>query len=46
MRIHDASGTREVTLEAGSSFFSDGIPWHEVVNVGETEVSYLMIEPK
>ena len=46
MRIRDARGTREVTLEAGSSFFSDGIPWHEVVNVGETEVSYLMIEPK
>ncbi len=46
MRITDASGTREVTLTTGSSFFSDGIPWHEVVNVGETAVSYLMIEPK
>lgn len=46
MRITDASGTREVTLTTGSSFFSEGIPWHEVVNVGETVVSYLMIEPK
>ena len=46
MRITDASGTREVALTTGSSFFSNGIPWHEVVNVGETAVSYLMIEPK
>jgi len=46
MRITDVSGTREVTLKTGSSFFSDGIPWHEVVNVGETEVAYLMVEPK
>ena len=46
MRIVDASGTREVTLETGSSFSSDGIPWHKVINIGETEVSYLMIEPK
>ena len=46
MRITDANGTREVTLTTGSSFFSEGIPWHEVVNVGETAVSYLMIEPK
>lgn len=46
MRIVDESGTREVTLKTGSSFSSDGIPWHEVINIGKTEVSYLMIEPK
>ena len=46
MRITDASGTREVDLVAGSSFTSDGEDWHEVVNVGDTAVVYLMVEPK
>ena len=46
MRVTSESGTREVTLKTGSYFFSEGIPWHEVVNVGDTTVSYLMIEPK
>lgn len=46
MRVTSESGTREVTLKTGSYFFSEGIAWHEVVNVGDTTVSYLMIEPK
>ncbi len=46
MRITDARGTREVDVKAGGSFASDGIPWHEALNVGETTSSYLMIEPK
>ena len=46
MRVTSESGTREVTLKTGSYFFSEGISWHEVVNVGDTTVSYLMIEPK
>jgi len=45
MSITDASGTREVDLVAGSSFTSDGLDWHEVVNVGETTVVYLVVEP-
>ncbi len=45
MRITDASGTREVDLSTGSSFASDGVDWHEVLNVGETTVVYLIIEP-
>jgi len=45
MRITDASGMREVDLVAGSSFASDGEDWHEVVNVGDTTVVYLMVEP-
>ena len=44
MRITDASGTREVDLPAGSSFASPGTEWHEVLNVGETTVVYLIIE--
>lgn len=46
MRITDASGTREVDLATGSSFASDGVDWHEVLNVGETTVVYLIIEPR
>ncbi len=46
MQITSDSGTREVTLKTGSYFFSEGIAWHEAVNVGDTTVSYLMVEPK
>ena len=46
MRITDASGTREVDLAAGSSFASDGVAWHEVVNIGDSPVTYLIVEPK
>jgi len=44
MRITDASGTRDVDLVEGSSFASDGLDWHEVVNVGDTTVVYLVVE--
>lgn len=46
MRISDAGGTREVELATGSSFTSTGVDWHEVVNVGDTTVVYLIVEPK
>ena len=46
MRITDASGTREVDLETGSSFTSDGVAWHEVLNIGDSTVTYLIVEPK
>jgi len=45
MSITDESGTREVDLVAGSSFASDGLDWHEVLNVGDTTVVYLVVEP-
>ncbi|CAN5635870.1 hypothetical protein BH23GEM3_BH23GEM3_02630 [soil metagenome] len=46
MRITDSSGTRDVDLAAGSSFTSDGIDWHEVVNIGDSTSVFLVIEPK
>ena len=46
MRITDASGTREAALAAGSSYTSAGTAWHEVLNVGDTTVQYLIVEPK
>jgi hypothetical protein len=44
MRITDESGTRNVDLATGADYSSDGTPWHEVVNVGDTPVIYLIVE--
>ena len=46
MRIKDARGEREVDLATGSHFSSDGVDWHEVLNVGDTTVVYLVVEPR
>lgn len=46
MKITDGNGVREVDLTTGSSFTSDGVIWHEVVNIGNTTTVYLIIEPK
>ena len=34
------------SLATGSSYASEGTPWHEVLNVGDTTVTYLIVEPK
>lgn len=44
MRLTSDGGTRTATLETGSGYSSDGVPWHEVVNVGDTTVTYLIVE--
>ena len=46
MRVTDANGTRDVNLATGSCFTSSGVAWHEVLNVGDTTVVYLIVEPK
>ncbi len=46
MRITTAAGTREAEIKTGSSFSSQGIGWHEVLNIGTTTVVYLMFEEK
>jgi len=46
VRITDQSGIREVKLPTGSSFSSDGIAWHEIFNIGETTIVYLIVEDK
>ena len=45
MEILDKNGIRRVAIAAGSYFSSEGIDWHEGLNVGGTVVQYLMIEP-
>ena len=44
MQLTSENGTRTATLETGSDYSSDGTDWHEVVNVGETTVTYLIVE--
>ena len=46
MRITDETGTAERELPTGATWWSDGVAWHEAVNIGETESVYLIIEPK
>ena len=46
MRLTDASGTREVDLTTGNTAVSEGTPGHEVLNVGDSTVVYLVVEPK
>ena len=46
VRIVDASGTRELSLDTGSSYSSDGVAWHEIENIGDTTIVYLIVEPR
>ena len=46
VRVTDANGTRDLHLATGRSFTSDGVAWHEVLNVGDTTIVYLIVEPK
>ncbi len=46
MRITDARGIREMDLRAGHTWVSTGVEWHEVLNIGDMQTSYLIIEAK
>ena len=46
VRITNASGTRQLTPETGSSYSSDGVAWHEVENIGDSTIVYLIVEPR
>jgi hypothetical protein len=46
VKITDDKGVREVTLSTGSSYTSKGVPWHEIVNIGDTTIIYLIVETK
>jgi quercetin dioxygenase-like cupin family protein len=45
-QIEDAKGTRQVEPRTGSYNNSPPVPWHELTNVGDTTISYLLIERK
>ena len=46
VRITDAKGTREATIKTGDTHLSNGTPWHQIVNIGETTIVYLLVETK
>ncbi len=46
MRIEDTDGVRVSKLPAGTTWSTDEITVHEVLNIGETTTTYLIVEPK
>ncbi len=46
MRITTATGTVDRELKSGTNWWSDGISWHEAVNIGTTTGVYVIVEPK
>ena len=46
VQMTDTNGVREVDLTTGSSYSSEGVPWHEVLNIGTTTIVYLIVETK
>lgn len=46
MRIEGPDGVETVETRAGSSWSSDEVTVHAVLNVGDTTASYLIVEPK
>lgn len=46
MRVTDERGVRELDIGSGRGFASDGVRWHEALNVGETTVIVLIMESK
>jgi beta-alanine degradation protein BauB len=46
MRITTATGTVERVLKPATNWWSDGIDWHEPVNIGAQTAVYVIVEPK
>ena len=46
MRITTATGTVVRELKAGDTWWSNGVEWHEALNVGTTTRVYLIAEPR
>jgi hypothetical protein len=46
LEIRDADGVRRVRTQAGGTWATTGMTVHEALNVGETQTSYLIVEPK
>lgn len=44
--ITDENGEQELTLETGLGYFSEGVTWHEAVNIGQNTFRVLLIEQK
>lgn len=45
-RVEDENGIREVDFSTGSNYYSEGVNWHQVLNIGDSTAVVLIIEPK
>ena len=45
-QLQDDKGTRQVEVRTGSYIDSPPIPWHELTNIGDTTLQYLVVEKK
>jgi quercetin dioxygenase-like cupin family protein len=46
VRVTDATGTREADVTTGIFRANPRIEWHEILNIGDTTLQYLLVEPK
>jgi len=46
VRAQDAQGTRERESKTGAFSINKPIAWHEVTNIGDTTLQYLIVEMK
>src|SRR6516162_5434903 len=44
--VKDDKGTRKADLATGSFIESPPVPWHDLANIGETTLQFLIIEKK
>jgi quercetin dioxygenase-like cupin family protein len=44
--MHDTTGVRQAQMSTGAYYFSNGVSWHEALNVGDSTAVFLIIEPK
>lgn len=45
-RMTDTTGVRTVEVPTGLHYYSEGVEWHEALNVGDSTAVFLIIEPK
>ena len=45
-QITDSKGVREADFFSGSNYYSQGVEWHEALNIGDSIAVILIIEPK
>ncbi len=46
LKVTSSRGTFESTSVTGNSGKSNGVEWHELLNIGETTIKFLFIETK
>jgi beta-alanine degradation protein BauB len=45
-QVQDEKGTRQIEVRTGSHVDVPPVPWHEVTNVGDTTLQFLVVEKK